>query len=349
MSEHQPASETGPPAAPTAALALILALLALAGLIVGGWYLWQLHQSRRANSTAWQAMQARLDTLSTRFARLDGQRQQLRQRLSEAAQVNRDLRTQLLGLDERTRSLEGAVAKLSQRSLSGHDALLLDETEMLLRLGQARYTLFHDAAGAEVALTQAQQALATVDDPAFASVRRRIDSERQALAAAHPQQRQRQLHALAKLRQQANAWPLKSTDRKPTATSTGFWSQAQRALAGLVRIRRDADTPLILASGRLARELTQLDLAQAQAALLAGDGNSFRAALRRAEAALTNYFDTDAAAVQSARAQLATWVKQDLAQAPALGAALRELRNLRRVHQAKLAPAASRRGAEQRP
>ena len=58
---------------------------------------------------------------------------------------------ELLGQGERTRQLEDAVAKLAEKSLSGHDAMLLDETESLLRMGAERYTLFHDAQGAAAA------------------------------------------------------------------------------------------------------------------------------------------------------------------------------------------------------
>ena len=56
-------------------------------------------------------------------------------RLGDAAAVNRSLREELLGQSERTRNLEDAVAKLAEKSLSGHDAMLLDETESLLRMG----------------------------------------------------------------------------------------------------------------------------------------------------------------------------------------------------------------------
>jgi uroporphyrin-3 C-methyltransferase len=79
-----------------------------------------------------------------------------------------------------------------------------------------------------------------------------------------------------------------------------------------------------------------LDLAQAQAALLAWDQGAATASLQRADAGLTAQFDAQAPVVQQAHQRIATLLAQLKPVAPVkLGAALSELRNLRAVHTLK--------------
>lgn len=343
-SDMAPAESVPPPApAPrgrgiAAALALLLALLALLASAGGGWYLWQLEQGRAAGAARLQDLSSRVSALDARLAEVADQRGSLRKRLGDAEAVNQSLREQVLGLSERASNLEDAVANLSRRTLSGHDAMLLDEAELLLRLGKARYTLFGDASGALAAYAQADKALASVDDPAFSGVRQTLDAERKALAATHPERARAELDALAQLRSRVLTLPLKSLDAPSTAPAKGLWTRVTHALSGLVRIERDRDAPLSVADGRLARELAQLDLVQAESARLAHDQAGYRAALKRADASLAAYFDASAAPVQAARQQIAGWLAERVVSAPELGSALDELRNLRQVRAAKPAP-----------
>jgi uroporphyrin-3 C-methyltransferase len=88
--------------------------------------------------------------------------------------------------------------------------------------------------------------------------------------------------------------------------------------------------------------LAALDLAQAQAALLASDSTAYAAALQRVDLGLSTQFDNSVPAVQNARSTL----KQLAAALPngapvQLGAALAELRNLRAVHALTPAPDAA--------
>ena len=103
-----------------------------------------------------------------------------------------------------------------------------------------------------------------------------------------------------------------------------------------VRIRTD-DAAQELPSrhdATLARELLALDLREAEAALLIRDSAHFAAALNAARAALTGEFDATTPPVTSAMAALDDLSKQAIAPPPpaVLGAALKELRNLRATH-----------------
>lgn len=323
------------------ALAVLLALVAVGASGYVGWRQWQLEQGSAGDSRQVAGLQQRVGTLETALAALGGQRDSLNQRLDDAAQVNRSLREELLGQAERTRHLEDAVAKLAEKSLSGRDGMLLDETESLLRMAGARYTLFHDAQGAAAAYALADQALAAVNDGAFSGLRQSVNAEREALAKSQPASQASALQQLEALRGDLASLPLKPLDGG-SAPATDAWSRIRRALAGVVSVQRDDGAPLAVADARFARELAALDLAQAQAALLAYDSKGYAAALQRVDAALASQFDPGAPAVQQARDAVKRLTGQLPVAAPVqLGAALAELRNLRAVHALVPAPAGS--------
>lgn len=333
----RPVPAPRPRAGGSLALAVLLALLALLASGYTGWRQWQQQQGSAADSQSVASLQQRVETLESTLTTLDGQRSSLNQRLDDAAQVNRSLREELLGQAERTRHLEDAVAKLAEKSLSGRNGMLLDETESLLRMAGERYTLFNDAQGAAAAYAMADQTLAEVNDGAFSGLRQSINAEREALVKSQPAGQSGALQQLTALRGSLAALPLKPLDADK-APVTDAWSRIGRALAGVVSVQRDNGAPLMVADARFARELAALDLAQAQAALLAYDSKEYTAALQRVDAALASQFDSDAPAVKQARATLQQLASQLPANAPVqLGAALSELRNLRAVH--ALAPA----------
>ena len=324
------------------ALALLLALLALAVAGYVAWQQWQLQRGSAVDSQSMTTLQQQVQTMDTRLGGLSDQRASLDQRLDDAAAVNRSLREELLGQAERTRNLEDAVARLGEKTLSGHDSMLLDETDSLLRMGAERYTLFNDAQTAAAAYTLADQTLAAVNDGAFSGVRQSIQAEREALLKSQPADQAGALQQLQALRGAMDSLPLKPLDVPAAGQVMSTWSRIRHALASVVVVQRDNGAPLAVADARFARELVALDLAQAQAALLAHDSEGYVAALKRVDAGLAGQFDGGAAAVQQARETLQQLQRQLPAQVPVqLGAALTELRNLRAVHALAPTPAAS--------
>jgi uroporphyrin-III C-methyltransferase len=220
--------------------------------------------------------------------------------------------------------------------MSGQDAMRLDETESLLRMGMERYTLFHDALGAAQAYALASQTLAGVSDNAFNGVRQSIDAEHDALTKSQVADREQLLASVMQLRNDLPDLPLKPLDEPVANQDNGAWARIVRALRGVIQIQRDNGAPIDIADARIARELVALDLAQAQASLLAWDDNGCAAALKRANEGLVAQFDPQSTAVQRAREQLGTMSDQLKPAIPVkLGAALGELRNLRAVHALK--------------
>ncbi|MEO5810606.1 MAG: uroporphyrinogen-III C-methyltransferase [Rhodanobacter sp.] len=322
----------------TLALALLLSLLAVIAAGYVGWQQWQQIRHADADSAGLVSMQQRVNAVESTLAAVSGERTSLDQRLGDAAQVNRALREELLGQSERTRHLEDAVAKLAEKTLSGRDPLLLDETESLLRMGAERYRLFNDVQGAQAAYAIADQTLAAVNDGAFSPVRQSISAESDALAKSQPATLDGALQRLQALRGSLASLPLKSLDGPVATTDATVWSRIKRALAGVITVQRDHGAPLAVADARFARELTALDIAQAQVALLAHDRDAYASALQRVDASLASQFDANAADVRQARGTLQGLRAALPTTAPVtLGAALTELRNLRAVH--ALAPA----------
>ena len=325
----------------TLAVALLLSLVALGGAGYVGWRQWQQEQGNAKGSEALGSMKQRLDTLESAFSASNNERNLLRQRLGDADQVNRSLREELLSQAERTRNLEDAVTKLSEKTLSAHDAMLLDETESLLRMAKERYQLFHDAQGAAAAYAIADQTLAAVDDGAFSGLRQSIAAEREALAKSQPVGMDASLATLTSLRAAMTELPLRQLDMPASGSTTGSWSRIVAALNDVVKVQRTNGAPLSVADARFARELAAIDLAQAQAALLASDHDGYVAALKRADAGIAAQFDEKSPAVQQARSQLAALIAQQPTTSVQLGAALSELRNLRSVHALKPASSSS--------
>jgi len=313
-----------------------MALLA-AGYV--GWRQWQQRQSHVTDAQALHALQQRVAALETTLASVGGGRANLARRLEAADQLDRTLQATQQSQGDRLRQLEEAVGKLSESTLSAHDATLLDQTESLLRMAKERYELFHDAQGAAAAYALAAQTLAAVNDSAFAGMRQIIEAERRALLASQPTGQAEALDKLTALRGALPTLPLKPLDASAGA-SPSAWSRIGRALAGVISVQRDNGAPLAVADARFARELTALDLAQAQAALLAHDPKAWAAALQRADAGLASQFDEHAESVQQARATLKQLADALPDNTPVqLGTALTELRNLRAVHALSNIPA----------
>lgn len=311
-------------------MAILISLAALGAAGYTAYTVWTMRQDLGAAN----GLRGQVDTLQGTVDGLRDDNANLRRRVSDADGVNRSAREEMLGMSERTKNLEDAVANLSERSLSGHDAMLLDEAESLLRMAKERFALFGDASGALSAYDLADKTLAGVNDSAFAAVRQSLTAEREALAAVAPSARASDLDTLADLRAQLPTLPLKDLDAPLGENETrGFWQRAGDALGNIVKVSHDDGTPMGLADDRIARELAALDVAHAEAAVLAYDDLGRAAALKRVDATLAARFNPNSPAVQAARTRIASLLaSQAKGTEPKLGAALAELRNLRSVH-----------------
>lgn len=326
-----------------AALALIVAIVAL---VLAAWSAWRLQRFAHAEEAARKQDAATIANLQSQLAAGAQLAQAGSHRIGNLESGLEDLRTGAQGLGRRIANLETAITNLSGQQQSGHDTMLLNDAEMLLRTGQQRYDLFRDSAGALKAYSQAIEVLAQVQNPAYAPVRASATTERDALAAAAPPSRQAALDTLSQLRGKAASLPL--VEGRPASAATaqpGFWSRIGRTFSGIVRISHDNGAAEPLADARFAPQALALDLAQAQEALLAFDESGYRDALQRADGLLAAQFDAGNEGVKDARAQIANLLSQRPAgPAPQLGGALAQLQSLRASQTS--APASAGSGAK---
>jgi uroporphyrin-III C-methyltransferase len=324
-----------------------IAAIALLGALA---YLWWRTlaldaEQQRLAQTDLQQVDAQIAALTRGAEQARRDVESLRARLDDENKVNQSLREQVLGLGERARLVEDAIANLAEKRLTGHDALLLDEAELLLALGAERFSLFHDPAATLAAYRSADASLAALEDPAFSTVRQSISAEVDALTSLAAVDVAATSAALSALRSGVGQLPVARGDR--AAADSGAESHWWDVFGGLVRVRTAEDAAALAQrhEAALARQLVVLDLRDAEAALLARDELRYRAALAEAQAGLKLDFDAGADSVKEAAAALARLAQAQLAPPPpaVLGAALKELRNLRATHalrQSSRAPAA---------
>lgn len=311
------------------AFAVLAGLLALLVAALALWRVYTIeHGQAAAQATLRDEFGTRVDALARGAEQNKRDLDSLRTRLADADGVNKSLREELLGLGERSRHLEDAVANLAEQRLTGRDALALSEAEFVLQQAQERLTLFHDAQAAIAAYRLADSALAAAEDPVFASVRQTIDAERRALEASAPVDTQGALAVLERVRESLATLP---APQAATAQETSSDSRWARFLAQFVHISHRSDIDPL--SGRdvgLKRSLSAIDVRAAEAALLARDPAAWKDALVRTRADIAGGFDAQSAPVKDALAALDRLAAAPFAPAlPVLGSALKELRNLR--------------------
>ena len=312
-------------------LAGIAAVFAVVAFGLAAWTTWRLQRTLESADAARKQDAAALASLQQQLTASDQRSEAGSQRTATLEQRLDDLRTAERGLESRTANLETAFSTLSGQQQSGHDTMLLNDAEMLLRAGQQRYELFHDTTAALKAYAQAIDVLAQVQNPAFAPVRTSAATERSALATAAPPDRQAALDTLSRLRSNLPSWPLATGAANNSGSSKpGFWSRIAHSFGSIVKVTHDDGDLAEPADTRFARQALGLDLAQAQEALLAFDHDTYRAALQRADAALAAQFDANDAGVKQARAEIAGLLAQrGPGPAPHLGGALAQLQSLR--------------------
>lgn len=326
------ASDKAPRKSRRAPLIVLLLLLIAA---VGAWLWWRYFAVHTDVPQQVATLNTRVDEVTRTIAQLRSSTDTLRARLDDGEKVDASVRQQLLALGDRMRLAEDALANLADHHLSGHDALALDEAESLLTLGAERYRLFHDAPAAIAAYRLADSTLAGVDDAAFSTVRQSIAGEIAALNDLHATDPAALVAKLRALRTQIPQWP-QTTHAAPAAAPAAERSRLSRLLDAFVQVRHDDDAAARVPQldGAIARELIGLDLREAQAAALARDDSALHEALAGARAQIAANYDAQTPAVAAALRDLDALGKTQLAPAPpaALGAALKELRNLRATH-----------------
>lgn len=304
---------------------------ALLLLILAGWRGWVYWQARDADARA-QAIEneQRIAAMEQRIEGLRSNQRTQVQRIQDAANTNRILRGEILGLSQRgalfensLARLEDTIARLADSNRHGAQALRLYETEILLEQAEQRIRIANDLEGARRAYALASRALDEVSNPELLNLRHALQQERDAVDALGEGPHHEIVIGLTVFSKNLDQLPEQSA---VAAAKAPLW---QRMLMPLVEIRPSLGSPVISADQRRAgTDALQIELTLARAALERNDPEEFHAALARAGAWLERLWP-DSPELRQQREQLAALLKLPLQpELPVLGTTLQQLRTM---------------------
>lgn len=286
-------------------LTTAIAVLALA---TAGYALVRLDATRdklEAMNVAVQAASAERDLM----------RAEAKSSASRERQGRRDLGRRLDELNDAPKQLQelaSSVEELRGRAEGPERAWSRAEALFLLELAQRRLTLDRDVETAIVALESADVRLAWLRDPAFASVRRELAKELQALRAVRQPDTTGILARLSSAEERAAVAPVKgivATEREAFDRSTlpdGMFARAGaivgQTLSNLIVVRKVdnlAGSVITAEEALLRRQHLQLLLFAARTAVARHDEEAYRTALAGARRSLGDFFDLSAPATQA--------------------------------------------------
>ncbi len=252
----------------------------------------------------------------------------LRARLDDAAQVNRALRQQVLGLTQRLGVIEDSLGNVERGDAQGIDKQRVVEADFLMHLAEQRLMLFGDISGALSALRLADAQLKESADVRVATARQTLQLEIEMLAAIVAIDLPPLLARLQVLSEQAATWPLASGKQLHSKQGNAWYQNALASLDRYFRVRRleAGDTSDLWVRDRIA-----LDLSAARWLLLRGEGVSAKALLAGVRATMAERLDQRDSSVNQASAALDEIIGAPFApELPTLGEARRELARMGR-------------------
>ncbi len=318
-----------------AAAALVLSLVALAGVGASAWAWYQL-----------RGEQSRIASLEGRTSGIEGRLAELRHAMARARDLQA-LQDRVATLARAQQSRDAAYAAridaLSARLGNGVVSYREDEAEALMRLAQSRLDVDGNVHASLQALQLADQVLAGTDASGLAPVRTALAQEIQALKAVPQPDIAGAVARLTAVSGAIDGLPLAGEHfRKPSPAGTasvpagwswrGFGQALKRAFSPLIVVRRGPEARPLLPprEAYFVRENVKLALVSARAALLQQDTASYRASLAQANHWINAWFDTSAASVRAAGDTIRQLSALDLQPSlPSLGAALTRLRAVR--------------------
>ncbi|MGH8273545.1 MAG: uroporphyrinogen-III C-methyltransferase [Gammaproteobacteria bacterium] len=314
-----------------AVVALILALVALAGIGALGWSWYQL-----------RGEQARVSRLEGRLSNASGQIAALGSAKADQQSVN-TLASKLHDLqqseNQRLSAMQEALRKVTSRIAGADTAYREDEAAALMRLAQTRLELAADPAGATRALELADQTLAAADDPTLDPVHIALVREITALKAVPRVDIGGTFVKLQALSAKVDSLPLAGSSLASTAAphsatkSAGFsWrgigAAFKRAFSPLIVVRHGPKARPLLPPKQAyyVRENVKLALASAELALMQRNAKAWQASLDQARGWVQDWFSDSNPDVKQTIAALNKLAAIKLSPAlPTLGAASAKL------------------------
>ncbi len=303
-------------------LAIVALLLALAAAGAAGYSVWQQQQllSGRVQADNGRAEQLQRDT-AQRLADLRAAANLNSAAVADTQRAVAEALAAVADLSQRFAALDDRVAGLSGTTADRRNRLLRDEAVYYMRIANAQALLAKDAGVAASALELADEKLRETGDPAYTRVRGKLSEEITALRAVPETDTAGVIFRLQSLGGQLGDWPLRNpvperfTSEVPALDNAAeldtwgrFKATLRAAFDSIVSIRQSEaprEVQLTNAEYALVRESLRAELQLARVTFIGGQYALFGQSLTRAQALITEYFDTEATPVQAALATLA--------------------------------------------
>ena len=288
--------------------------------------------------------------LVRKLAEADGYTKESHQTANQARDLARDLEYRLGAVESRlaeTQNQRLAVESLYLELTRNRDERILAEVEQILLIGSQQLQLAGNVKAALIALEAADGRLQRTDSAQFTSVRRAIQRDTERLKSMPYVDIVGMSLRLDALGQVVDGLPLSAyqrpTEEKP-ATAKPEDSAPMRVareiwhdLQSLIRIQRTEreEMPLLSPSQTFfVRENLRMRLMSARVALLAHDGDSFRADTRDAVEWLQRYFDTSDRKVVQALTMLKQLAANEITvEVPDIASSLEAVRSAKLVRE----------------
>ena len=314
-------------------LALTLALGAAGGALWAGWHQADDNTKQTERLTALSAEVTRqhhlLDTALDR--RIDTLNRQLTDQLNRSqtdlAQRLTDMDAARQAVASRQDDLHAALTRIRSIANRGADAWVLAEAQYLMRIGNHRWQLQHDADTAIIALRAADARLRSLADPGLTPVRQQLVADINTLNALPNPDIDGLAASLSSIATQTMTLPLPGHARRPARNTSSqaadnataaadLWERLLTLLTSSVELRRQHDQIMPLLSPEAEfnlRQNVQLKLESARLNLLRRNAPQLRADLNAALTWLDQYFHRNHPALQAARAELTRIAAIDIA------------------------------------
>ncbi len=354
-------------------IAVLALLVALASVAATTWQWWQSRESGLAEANqreslvnlgaSQQQLSSAVAAIETRLAALDTpadvaevtrRQEQLKtledsvagllgQTGEEASTVNA-MQGSIRSLEQRLSATESGLVSVAASSQNSSVELDIAEIDFLLRTASERLQLFSDPTAADLALQAADLQLEALNDPMFLSVRQRIATARQELAAVPRLDPVALTARLGDLQTRVKDLPFRGeaapAPAPAPAEATGWWQSFKNTLASLVTVRRrvpEDQSMLSLDDKDYLRQGLWLQLESARLALVRNDSSVYSGSLERVHVTVSQFFEKGSPRVQAVLDEVSDLQKVSIAPAmPDISAPwvqLRQLRDSRRLLQ----------------
>jgi len=280
--------------------------------------------------------EAQLGELAQGLGRVDERSLGMTRTMEQVAQASTDQTAELADLRRR---LEAAIEQMDaagdlQREIDRdlRRQMLLLEAAGLLRTGQDMAELQGDWQAARRAFERARDRLGLVDDPRLEPVRQALAREIDALDAIGGPDLNAELAQLERLGRESSAWPMQlqmplaSEAPQDESAERGWRERLGQTFGAMVQVERRDALGRDEEQFETAREKVQLRLLAAELALVRRDKPALDGQIEAILRLINEWFQTDAAEVEAARAGLEALMEIELQPSPPeLGSALDQL------------------------